>query len=377
MWRTDWKTKGAKNMSKEEGHKALLLEREGSVGSAGTPRVANTKPEEGEASVYFDAPTHWAEENSGSDPASTPAPFLDVPLDDDDDDDDDHEETATGPITPPPARTTQPKHHPKLSDRIMYTNTALPGIISRVPNLMSALADALQPEQVPPVRKARPRLPDYAMQYTSERDKRAGPHRTTTDGDLIDAETGDWLVLDVPASALGKKNTERRGGSGRESGADAALDLPEAKNGATGFDAPRMRKPITRVLKNVLTGSNRPPSSPSLSPSLFEPLPPRPTFTHSADRETIERIVTQSQGGGLSDDELRTVLRIKEAWKMDQRCRRVVLDAMQWRWGAELREQFGHRWIESAIRDGDGEDGFLDRVLRWGRRGAGPVLFGE
>lgn len=50
----------------------------------------------------------------------------------------------------------------------------------------------------PDIPTRRPRLPDGIQHYSSKLDQSKGPLRTTADGDLMEDDTGDWLVLDTP-----------------------------------------------------------------------------------------------------------------------------------------------------------------------------------
>lgn len=97
----------------------------------------------------------------------------------------------------------------------------------------------------------RPRLDDRLRQYSSKLDELQGPLRTTSDGNLIDEDTGDWLILDTPPHDDGDKEMEKKKGP--------AIGLPESKNGATGLDNPRARKPLMRLLRNRFSGSDRLP----------------------------------------------------------------------------------------------------------------------
>jgi hypothetical protein len=139
-----------------------------------------------------------------------------------------------------------------------------PAIRPLVDDMTACLAEAMQPEAQPqpnadPFRVTpRSRLSDYAMQYTSRRDLHDGPHRTTTDGDLLSAETGDFIVLDDPsACSSNKRNAILPKPKTKKIG--PAIPLPEAKNGATGWDKPREPKPLSRVVWNYVTRSNQPP----------------------------------------------------------------------------------------------------------------------
>ena len=104
---------------------------------------------------------------------------------------------------------------------------------------------------------SRPCIPDIARRYSSKLDATQGALRTTSDGNLFSETTGDYVILNTPPHdredremALQKSKQVARG---------PAIGLPEAKNGATAFDDPRARKPFLRVLRNKLSGSDRPP----------------------------------------------------------------------------------------------------------------------
>lgn len=80
----------------------------------------------------------------------------------------------------------------------------------------------------------------------------------TSSAHRSDDDDGDWFILDAPQS----RHSLRYPDPG------PFLAMPEAKNGATALDDPRVPKPITRVIKNRLTGSHRPPKG--LPPGLTE-----------------------------------------------------------------------------------------------------------
>lgn len=72
-----------------------------------------------------------------------------------------------------------------------------------------------------------PRLDDSLREYLSLLDETCGPLRTTTDGNLLEEDTGDWLLLDTPPHDVQGKEMEKAKSKG------PALSLPESKNGAT------------------------------------------------------------------------------------------------------------------------------------------------
>ncbi|KAH7073843.1 hypothetical protein BKA63DRAFT_491800 [Paraphoma chrysanthemicola] len=93
----------------------------------------------------------------------------------------------------------------------------------------------------------RPRLPNEVQSYTSKLDQHNISLRTTSDGNLVDEDTGGWLILETPPhdkedrEIVFKSKTEAKG---------PLIGLPESKNGATGLDHPRARKPLGRLLRN-------------------------------------------------------------------------------------------------------------------------------
>jgi hypothetical protein len=97
--------------------------------------------------------------------------------------------------------------------------TTRPDNVSKTDHTRASTNDASQ----------RPRVPQGAMYTASALDKKRGPLRTTSDGNLIEEETGDWLFLDT--KEVGQRPSPRRAREG----------LPEAKNGANGMVAPRKK----------------------------------------------------------------------------------------------------------------------------------------
>ncbi|KAF2243501.1 hypothetical protein BU26DRAFT_466178 [Trematosphaeria pertusa] len=186
-----------------------------------------------------------------------------------------------------------------------------------------------------PPKPRRARLPSFAMQYTSALDKTRGPLRTTSDGNLIAEDTGDWLLLDTPphdaedrVDLAAKANTARR----RSSANGPVIGMPEAKNGATGLDDPRRRKPVARVLRNRITGSDR--------------LPPPG--------------LGKEENGVPSLEELREVIRERRR-DMDERVEKSVLRGIARHLGPVVEREFGEGWAERAR----GDRGVFRRVLDW------------
>jgi hypothetical protein len=104
-----------------------------------------------------------------------------------------------------------------------------------------------------PAFSSRTRLPDSLRQYSSKLDDQRGPLRTTSDGNLVDEDTGDWLVLDTPPH--GAEDDMQKATKNAP-----VIDLPEAKNGATGNVHPRKRMSLAQyVSSKLLRGSHREP----------------------------------------------------------------------------------------------------------------------
>lgn len=159
----------------------------------------------------------------------------------------------------------------------------------------------------------RPRLDDSLRQYSSKLDQTRGPLGTTTDGNLIDEDTGDWLVLDTPPHDDEDKDAKKARAQG------PAIGLPESKNGATGLDNPRARKSLMRLLRNRVSGSDRLPLK----------------------REDAE---------GIARRELRTLMeevREKNEEKVDMN----ILTEIQKHYGLQMGQSLGGDWFEHALID--------------------------
>jgi hypothetical protein len=91
----------------------------------------------------------------------------------------------------------------------------------------------------------RARLPTFMRQYSSKLDQMRGPLRTTSDGNLVYEDTGDWLVLDTPSH-------DAENPSQKEKKNAPTIDLPEAKNGATGDERPRKRMLFSQYVSHSL-----------------------------------------------------------------------------------------------------------------------------
>ncbi|KAH8726120.1 hypothetical protein GQ44DRAFT_759126 [Phaeosphaeriaceae sp. PMI808] len=105
----------------------------------------------------------------------------------------------------------------------------------------------------------RNRLPADLDQYSSVLDHTKGPLRTTADGNLIQEESGDWLVLEEPPHNLEDRIIALKKDKGAAKGPakGPAIGLPESKNGANGLDNPRTSAPMARILRNRLSKSIR------------------------------------------------------------------------------------------------------------------------
>jgi hypothetical protein len=96
------------------------------------------------------------------------------------------------------------------------------------------------------------------LEIPSQRPRPKRPLRTTADRGLIEEDTGDWLVLDTPPCNSKDGKISLQSDQKPATAKSPAIGLPEAKNGATGLDNPRTRKPIMRLLRNKFYGLDRP-----------------------------------------------------------------------------------------------------------------------
>lgn len=146
-----------------------------------------------------------------------------------------------------------------------------------------------------------------------------GPLRTTGDGNLVQETTGDFVILSAPphsaedlAIAIEKNKHAAQG---------PKIILPEAKNGATGLDDPRSRKPLSRVLRNVFTGSNHPPKEDEV--------------------KTVEDAVKQEARSELAS------MREQPGKKIDM----GVLGRLQKACGPKVAAKLGGDWYEHCLCD--------------------------
>ncbi|KAF1938835.1 hypothetical protein EJ02DRAFT_436812 [Clathrospora elynae] len=169
------------------------------------------------------------------------------------------------------------------------------------------------PDTPPP----RPRLPGAFCRYSSKLDESHGPLRTTSDGNLIEEESGDWLVLDTSPHGQEGRNIGLQ--KDRKASMSPTIGLPESKNGATGLDDPRARKPLARLIKNRWTGSDRLPAEGK-----------DPVVTA---RKEIQATATQEHR--------------QPSEKVDM----VLLGKIQRNFGEEMAREFCGDWFEHALVD--------------------------
>ncbi|KAH7089597.1 hypothetical protein FB567DRAFT_590407 [Paraphoma chrysanthemicola] len=160
---------------------------------------------------------------------------------------------------------------------------------------------AVPDEPAKPSPHFRPRLPDEVRSYTSKLDQYNVSLRTTSDGNLVNEDTGDWL-----------NKTAAKGPS---------IGLPESKNGATGLDPPRARKPLGRLLRNKWHH--------------FDRLPPENEHPQTLGQERLQRDVSAllQQANPAVDI--------------------GVLSEIQMHHGQRIGKKFGGDWFEHALNDRD------------------------
>lgn len=96
---------------------------------------------------------------------------------------------------------------------------------------------------------------EYAIWKTSSRvEEENGILRLDSDGKIVEEDTGDLVHLDIPDDEAQQYYAEVD-----PHALSRRFAIPENKNGATGLDNPRARKPVMRVVKNWLTGSSKAP----------------------------------------------------------------------------------------------------------------------
>jgi hypothetical protein len=184
------------------------------------------------------------------------------------------------------------------------------------------------PEPNPPA--VRPRIPAAARRYSSKLDATYGALRTTSDGNLLDEDTGDWLILDTPPHSQEDRDIAAQKDKNQKN--TPAISLPEAKNGATGLDNPRARKPLVRLLWNKLTGSDRAPQE---------------------EAEDVGVVAKRRLR-----DEMVEVRKVEG--KMDMR----VLVGIQKHYASDVEQSLGGDWFEHALVDQEFWLQVLDRALK-------------
>lgn len=170
----------------------------------------------------------------------------------------------------------------------------------------------------------------------SKVEENEGILRTTSDGHLggrvIEEETGSIIALNKPDDADQKHYAETN-----KLAPVKRINAPESKNGGRGDDDPRARKPIHRVLKNWMTGSNRPPPE--------EPLQIFQVGDNEPSKANFEEMIkTRRHQGGA---EVRFIMQkiIKQFW------------------GAEVAKRFGEDWVDRTDADDQQMQELEDFVL--------------
>lgn len=100
------------------------------------------------------------------------------------------------------------------------------------------------------------------------------------------------------------------------------VNAPEAKNGGTGADDPRARKPVSRVIKNWMTGSNRLPQD--------EPLKIFQVGDREPGRVNFEEMIKTRRHHGGTDTRYTMQKIIKRFW------------------GADVAKHFGEAWVDKT-----------------------------
>lgn len=171
----------------------------------------------------------------------------------------------------------------------------------------------------------RPRLSDSVYHFSSKLDQTQGALRTTSDGNLVDEDTGDWLVLDTPAH-----EPEITSSKGR------TISLPESKNGATGLDNPRTRKSLVRLLRNKILGSD------CLQPEEEDP--------EIVTRKKLLEDVGQIREGASARVDMRLLCEVQKVY------------------GDKMGQDLGGDWFEHALIDEEFRGKVLEKVLEVGCR---------
>jgi hypothetical protein len=171
------------------------------------------------------------------------------------------------------------------------------------PVLTVPVQSRLMPPKDPPNR--RPRLPYDFRQYSSKLDQLRGSLRTATDGNLLNGDTGDWLLLNTPPH-----HTETRLQSNRKS---PAISLPEAQNGA--------RTSFSRLLRNKV-------------------------FSSSHSTSTVKTNLEM-----LAKTKLHTEIR-QSREKGDAKVDMQVLEEVSKYYGLQIGQRLSGDWFEHVLVDG-------------------------
>lgn len=165
-----------------------------------------------------------------------------------------------------------------------------------------------------------------AWKMTSGLDETNGPLRVVSDGKIVEGDTGDLVHLDIPDDEAQQYYTEVN-----PYALSRRLAIPEAKNGATGLDDPRSRKPISRVVKNWLTGSSRPPAEELqwVFGTALKRWPPWDSGRKPGKIMLGNMVETRRHEGGAQVRE--TMVQVLKKWH-----------------DGELKKAFGHDWASKA-----------------------------
>ncbi|CAE7195187.1 hypothetical protein PTNB73_08484 [Pyrenophora teres f. teres] len=207
---------------------------------------------------------------------------------------------SNAPITAPANDTTNPTPSPPQITPLKATDSDVPPI-------------QLSPTSSPPRQSYSQRLTDPFSDYASVLDSTRGPLRTTSDGNLLEEESGDWLILATPPHSADDRELALLQTS-KPTTKLPVLWMPECKNGATAFDNPRTRKPLARLLRNKWTGSDRSPA--------VEPKTNREELREEAARALV--------GKGERVDE-------------------VLLGRIRENFDTEMKVELGRHWYERAV----------------------------
>lgn len=158
----------------------------------------------------------------------------------------------------------------------------------------------------------------------SEVENRHGILRTTSyrhlGANLIEEQTGD--IVELNKSDYGPRKHD---GKTKTKNSIRLLNAPEAKNGGTGADDPRARKPVSRVIKNWWTGSTRAPRDEP--PNIFQ------VGDRTPGKGNLEEMIKTRRHQGGADIR----------YTMQKIIRRF--------WGPDVIKRFGFDWVDDADAD--------------------------